>query len=217
VTKTQSLMGMASRHRPKAETNDELARWRTDELKSAGRALNENAEHLLANENAEHVLANIEKLGVQNVRNMVWSGRWPANYDALAKEWLRQKDAEERERKEAHGEAQIQKDTKKPEREDADGEPKMSLARKCIELAHSTRDAALEANKRALDANTMAREAKNIAWSAAASVERSAKTTKRIAIAALVAALIAIAIPIVALFIRWPPALEALISIMWQR
>ena len=199
---------MAGRHQPETETNEELPRWRTDESKPAGRALNESAEHMLAD---------IEQLGVQNVRDMVRSGRWPANYDALAKDRLCQKDVEELERKEAHGEAQIQQDTKEPERKDADSEAKTSLALKCVELAHSTRDAALEANKRALDANTMAREAKNIAWSAAASVERSAKTTKRIAIAALVAALIAIAIPIVTLFIRWPPALEALISMMWQK
>ena len=200
------------------------------------------------NENAEHVLANIEQLGVQIVRDMIWSGRWPANYDALAKEWLRQKDVEQLERNEAYSETQTQEDTKEPERKDADSESQMLLALASNELAHSARGAALDANKRAEDAskraetanmraddankraedankrsqgaNVIARNAKNIAWAAATSVEQSAgtaKTTKRIAIAALVAALIAIAIPIATLFIRWPPALEALISIMWQR
>jgi hypothetical protein len=161
------------------------------------------------NEKADHVLANMELLGAQTVRDMISSGRWPANYDALAKEWLRQKDVEEREHK------------------NADGESQMLLARESNELAHSAREAALDANKRADDAGkrsegatAMARNAKNIAFAAATSAEQSAgsaKTTKRIAIVALIAALIAIAIPIATLFIRWPPALEALISIMWQR
>ena len=55
---------------------------------------------------------------------------------------------------------------------------------------------------------------------AASSVEENAgaaRTAKRIALTALVAALIAIAIPIAALFIRWPPALQTLLNIMWQR
>ncbi|HEY1876873.1 MAG TPA: hypothetical protein VGG66_05360, partial [Rhizomicrobium sp.] len=93
------------------------------------------------NENAEHVLANIEQLGVKIVREMIWSGRWPANYDALAREWLHQKDVEERERKEAHSEAQTQKDAKESERIDADSESQMLLALASNELAHSARGA----------------------------------------------------------------------------
>jgi hypothetical protein len=144
------------------------------------------------NEKAEHVLANMEQLGAQTVRDMVLSGRWPANYHALAKEWLHQKDTEERERDDAQRDAQT------------------FLARRSNELAHSARDEALKANKRAEEACAMAREANSIAWAASTSVERSAETARtnnKIAIAALVAALIAIAISIVSLFVRLAPML----------
>src|SRR5215510_8693946 len=55
-------------------------------------------------ENTERVLARMENLGAETVREMISSGRWPANYRALAREWLRSKDAE---RHEAHQEAQL--------------------------------------------------------------------------------------------------------------
>jgi hypothetical protein len=185
-------------------------------------------------EKADHVLANMEQLGAQTVRELISSGRWPANYSALAKEWLHQKDMEEGDRKEAHSEAPTLGGTKEREFKDADGEAPMFLVRRSNEVAHSAREAALFANKRAEDANkhaedadkraesanAIARQAKNIACAAATSVDQSAsaaKTAKRIAIAALVAALIAIAIPIAVLFIRWPPALQTLLNIMWQR
>ena len=177
------------------------------------------------NEKAEHVLANMEQLGAKTVRDMVSSGRWPANYHALAKEWLHQKDMEEADREEEHNEVQTRSDTK--DRKDADGEAQILLARRSNEVALSARDAAEGANKRAEDADkraedasAVAREAKNIACAAASSVEENAgaaRTAKRIALTALVAALIAIAIPIAALFIRWPPALQTLLNIMWQR
>ena len=171
------------------------------------------------------MLANMEQLGAEAVRELISSGLWPANYDALAKEWLRQKDMEEGGRKAANGEARTRSDTK--ERSDQDGEAQMLLARRSNEVALSARDAAEGANKRAEGADkraegadAMAREAKNIACAAATSVEENAgtaRTAKGIAIAALVAALVAIAIPIAALFIRWPPALQTLLNIMWQR
>jgi hypothetical protein len=176
-------------------------------------------------EKAERVLTNMEQLGAETVRDMISSGRWPANYNFLAREWLRHKDVEESGRKD---------DVEERERKNPDSESQMLLARESNKLAHSASEAALAANKRAEDAekraegaekraegaNVIARNAKNIAWAAAASGEWSAetaKTTKWIAIAALVAALIAIAIPIATLFIRWPPALEALISIIWNK
>lgn len=143
-------------------------------------------------EKAEHVLANMEQLGAQTVRDMVLSGRWPANYRALAKEWLHQKDTEEHEQDDAQRDAQ------------------MFLARRSNELAHAAKDEALNANKRAEDANAIAREANSIAWAASASVERSveaARTNNKIAIAALVAALVAIAISVVSLFVRLAPML----------
>jgi hypothetical protein len=172
-------------------------------------------------ENAEHVLANMEQLGAETVRNMISSGRWPANYDALAKQWLHQKDTEERERKCAHGEAQNQEDIGERECKEEDREAQMLLARTSNE-AHSAKEAALaankraeEANKRAEDANTIAREAKNIACAVELNA-RTAKRTKRIATAALVAGLIAIAISIISLLMRWPPILKALTFMIWQ-
>ena len=138
-------------------------------------------------EKAEHVLANMEQLGAQTVRDMVSSGRWPANYQALAKEWLHQKETEEREQDDANRDAQ------------------MFLARKSNELARSARDQALEANKRAEEANAAAREANSIAWAASATAERcaeDAKANNRLAMAALAAALIAIAISLASLFVR---------------
>jgi hypothetical protein len=167
-------------------------------------------------EKAEHVLANMEQLGAETVRNMISSGRWPANYDALAKEWLHQKDTEERERNRAHGEVLNQKEIGERECEDEDREAQMLLARASNELAHSAKEAALaakqraeEANKRAEDANTIARDAKNIACAVELNA-RTAKRTKRIATAGLVAGLIAIAISIVSLLMRWPLMLKAL-------
>ncbi len=165
------------------------------------------------NEKSDHVLANMEQLGAETVRDLISSGRWPANYDALAREWLHQKDLEEGNRKEAPGEAQTRSDTKERQHKDADGEAQMPLAQRSNEVAYSAREAAE-------GANVTARNAKNIAFAAASLVEQSAstaKTAKRIAIAALVAALIAIAIPIATLFIRWPPALQTLLYIMWQK
>ncbi len=169
-------------------------------------------------EKADRVLVNMEQLGAQTVRDLISSGQWPANYSALAKEWLHQKDMEEGDRKEAHNEVQTRSDMK--ERNDADGEAQMLFARRSNEVALSAREAVEGADKRAEDANAVAREAKNIACAAASSVEENAGTAriaKRIAITALVAALIAIAIPVTALFIRWPPALQTLLNIMWQR
>ena len=172
------------------------------------------------------MLANMEQLGAQTVRDLISSGRWPANYNALAKEWLDQKEMEDGDCQ-AHGDAQPCRDTEKTQHNDADSEPQMLLARASDERAHSNREAALDAskraedaNKRAEDANLIARNAKNIAWTAATLVEQNsetAKITKRIAIAALVAALIAIAVPVATLFIRWPPAIETLLYIMWRR
>lgn len=40
----------------------------------------------------ERVLARMEQLGAQTVRDMISSGQWPADYHALAQEWLRTKD-----------------------------------------------------------------------------------------------------------------------------
>ena len=192
------------------------------------------------NQKADHVLANMEQLGAQTVRDLISSGRWPANYNTLARKWLYQKDMEDGDCQ-AHSDAQTYKDTEKTEREEADCESQILLAGASDELAHSAREAALEASKRAEeaskraedankramdadkraeDANHIARNAKNIAWTAATLVEQnsgSAKTTKWIAIAALVAALIAIAIPIATLFVRWPPAIETLLYIIWRR
>ena len=186
------------------------------------------------NQKADHVLANMEQLGAQTVRDLISSGRWPANYNALAEQWLDQKDMEDGDCQ-AHSAAQNCKDTEKTEREDADNDSQMLLARTSDEIAHSAWEAALDASKRAedankraedaadkrsVDANLIARNAKNIAWTAATLAEQNsetAKTTKRIAIAALVVALIAISIPIATLFIRWPPAIETLLYIMWRR
>ena len=186
------------------------------------------------NEKSDHVLANMEQLGAQTVRELISSGLWPANYNALAKEWLCQKNGEERERKEAHGNAQTQRDAKEPEGIAADSKSQDPVARAPDELVPSAREAVLDAgrlaedanrraedaDKRAEAANVMALNAKNLAWTAATLAEQnagSAKTTKRVAMAALVVALIAIAIPIASLFIQWPPALETLIYIMWHR
>ena len=60
-------------------------------------------------ENAERVLARIEQLGAESVRDMISSGRWPANYHALAHDWLhnQDKDAQDSERNEEHEEAQL--------------------------------------------------------------------------------------------------------------
>jgi hypothetical protein len=60
-------------------------------------------------ENAERVLVRIEQLGEESVREMISSGRWPANYHALARDWLhnQDKDAQDCERNEEHGEAQL--------------------------------------------------------------------------------------------------------------
>ena len=186
------------------------------------------------NEKSDHVLANMEQLGAQTVRDLISSGRWPANYDALAKEWLHQRDMEDSDRKEGHNQAHTRSDRKERQLSDTDGEAQMLFARRSNDVAQSARETALGANRRAEEANkraedadkraegadVIAREAKNIACAAATSVEQSASTakaTKWIAIAALVAALTAIAIPVATLFIRWPPALQTLLNIMWQR
>ena len=81
------------------------------------------------NDKAEHVLAHMEQLGAQAVRDMVSSGRWPANYDALAKEWLQQKDTEERARKDVHKAEAI------------------FVAQRSNELARAAADAVRHANK----------------------------------------------------------------------
>ena len=46
---------------------------------------------------ADLAFARMEQLGAETVREIISSGRWPANYYALAQEWLRDKDDEDRE------------------------------------------------------------------------------------------------------------------------
>jgi hypothetical protein len=136
------------------------------------------------NEKATDVLAKMDQLGVQAVRDMVLSGQWPANYSALAAAWLHQKDSEERERKDAH-------------KADA-----IFVAQRSNERAHAAEYAASAAKKLAEDASVIAREANSVAL---ASVERSAVAIARnnlIAKAALIAALIAIVISIISLFLK---------------
>ena len=64
-------------------------------------------------ENAERVFARMEQLGAETVREMISSGRWPANYHALAEDWLHNQDKDARdserndERNEEHEEAQL--------------------------------------------------------------------------------------------------------------
>ena len=60
-------------------------------------------------ENAERVFARMEQLGAETVREMISSGRWPANYHALAQDWLhnQDKDARDSERNEEHEEGQL--------------------------------------------------------------------------------------------------------------
>lgn len=60
-------------------------------------------------ENAERVLARMEQLGAETVRDMISSGRWPANYRALALEWLRGLD-NDAEGEDAHREAPPEQD-----------------------------------------------------------------------------------------------------------
>lgn len=140
-------------------------------------------------QNAEDVRARMDRLGVQTVREMVSSGRWPANYHALATTWLDQKDKEERERTETHrAEAVVV-----AQRSNELARSATNAAREATDVARSAKDAAMEVNRLAIDANDAAREANSIAHAAA----RTARNNSIIAILALIGALIAIAISIV--------------------
>jgi hypothetical protein len=138
-------------------------------------------------EKDEHVLAHMEQLGAPAVRDMVSSGRWPANYQALAQEWLAKKDTEGREREEADKEAQL------------------FFARRSNENALVARDVALAAKKLAEDAGVIARDANSISLTASDVADRSAQAalaSQRIAVIALMIAIVAIAISIAPLIVK---------------
>ena len=145
-------------------------------------------------ERADDVLAHMEQLGAQTVRDMIASGRWPANYSALAKAWLHQKDAEEQDRKDAHKAETVLV----AQRSNELSRSAVDAARQAGDVARSANDAAIEANRLVGDANTAAQEANSMARDAA----RIAHTNSIIAIVSLVAALIAMAISIIAIFVK---------------
>jgi hypothetical protein len=138
-------------------------------------------------EKDEHVLAHMEQLGAPAVRDMVSSGRWPPNYQALAQEWLAKKDTENR------------------EREETDKESQLFFARRSNENAIVARDVALAAKKLAEDAGVIASGANSVSLAASEVAERSSEAAlagKRIAVAALVVAIVAIAISLAPLIVK---------------